>query len=265
MAVNGQPPVFELALQGWRYALAAIHKMPGVIGVATLLLLALSAATLPFLPGPKEEPSVVFQVTDFVVGIAQGFLLTPVAIAMHRFVLLGEVTQRYALTPSDPRFKQFFIWTVVFQFLLGGPNLLISMIGKAGYGTNAALSATLVLLMFAVVAALRMLVLFPAIAVDAPGASWQNAAADTRGHTWRALFLVLLTSIPTIAAGLLLYILWIRPHGPDIAQGVVLAVVQSVLGVLSVCALAAVASRLFVAFASRLNTPFSRPARGPGG
>src|SRR5262249_45865907 len=39
-----------------------------------------------------------------VAQIAVGFVMAPYLIAVHRFILLGEVTPRYDLVPGDPRF-----------------------------------------------------------------------------------------------------------------------------------------------------------------
>ena len=37
---------------------------------------------------------------------------------------------------------------------------------------------------------------FPAIAVDAVGATWSNARNDTKGHSWRVLFVFICTLLP---------------------------------------------------------------------
>lgn len=248
------PPIFDTVLQGWRYAFAALSRMPGVLGVAMLVLLALNVATIPLLPGPQEEPSPGTQIIGFLIGIVQGFLLTPVAIAMHRFVLLGEVAPRYALNPSEPRFMRFFTFTVVYQLLMGVPSSLMSIAGKTQTVAGGVLAFLFfVLLIVAIIVSLRLLILFPAIAVDAPGATWRNAMADTKGHTWRVFFIVLLTSIPMLALAVPLYFLLGWPDGPSFTGGIVLSAVQSVAGVLGLCAFAAVASRLFAALSNRLN------------
>src|SRR5262245_15163961 len=44
-------------------------------------------------------------------------LVTPFLIAVHRFIILGEVTQEYRLDWRDRRYQQFFGWTFV-VFLL---------------------------------------------------------------------------------------------------------------------------------------------------
>lgn len=111
-----------------------------------------------------------------------------------------------------------------------------------------------VLFVVAVIAAIRMLILFPAVAVDAPGAGWRNAVDDTKGHTWRVFFIVLLTSMPfTVLSTPLTFLR--APPGPGLAGGVVWAVAETTLSVLGIAALAAVASRLYRAFSVRLGRP----------
>src|SRR5438105_6049851 len=48
----------------------------------------------------------------FVIGLVQALLLTPYMIAVHRFIILGEVTPRYELATRDPRFQAFFAWSI---------------------------------------------------------------------------------------------------------------------------------------------------------
>jgi len=256
MATSDKPPIFGLALQGWRYAFAALSRMPGVLGVAMAIVLVSSAITLMLVPDSKEEaPGLFAQLLGVLIGIVQGFFLTPVAIAVHRFVLLGEVTERYVLNPSEPRFKQFFIWTVIYQLMISAPSLLL-----AGPAENAAaLALSLPLFIIVTIVALRLIILFPAIAVDAPGTAWQNAVEDTKGHAWRIFFIVVLVSIPMLAVLLppSLLLGWPKPTG--IVTGLAFAALQSVVSVLAICAYAAVASLLFASFSNRLNVPFSTP------
>src|SRR4051812_3989344 len=53
------------------------------------------------------------------------------------------------------------------------------------------------------VIAIRTILLFPAVAVDAPGANWRQAMADTAGHAWDILFIMsvaMLTPIFVVCA-----------------------------------------------------------------
>ena len=253
MATDERPAIIGSPIEGWRYAFAALSRMPGVLGVAMGIMLALNIVTLPLLPAPQAEPTLGMQVVSFLTSIASGFILTPVAIAMHRFVLLGEVAQRYSLNPSEPRFMRFFTFTVVYQLLVSVPGTL-SLAGKSGTGLGVALALVFfVLFIVAVIASLRLLILFPAIAVDARGADWRNAMTDTKGHTWRVFFIAILATLPSLIVLLPLYFTLTWPDGPGLAGGIVLSATQAIVSVLTICALAAVASRLFAAFANKLN------------
>ena len=254
MAAGEHPPIVELTIQGWRYAFVALSRMPAVLGLAMLIMFALNVATLPLFPGPQAEPGFAAQAIGTLSGIVTGFLLTPVAIAMHRFVLLGEVAQRYALAPSEPRFMRFFVFTVVYQLLIGVPGSLMSLAGKSETGLGVALALVFfALFVVAVIASVRLLILFPAIAVDARGAEWRNAMADTKGHSWRVLFVMILATIPSLIVTMPLYFTLAWPDGPGFSGGIFLGAVQSVVSVLTLCAFAAIASRLFAAFANKLN------------
>ena len=259
-----RPPVFGTAIDGWRYAFAAMSRMPIVLGsafVVVLLLNVVRAMLQPSIdPDPTTESFSQFILTTIVIelaiGIAQGFLLTPVAIAVHRFVLLGEVEGRYALTPSEPRFLRFFIFTLVFQMLAFLPMSLMSLLGKAASGGASLIVilfvAVLVLTIVTVIASLRVLILFPAIAVGAPGADWRHAMEDTKGHTWRVFFIVIVTAILP-----LLLILFLIPLGVWASTSgigaIAMSVVSALVGVLMLAAFAAVASKLFAFLANKLN------------
>ena len=271
-AVDEYIAVFDAAEQGWRDALAAIPKMPVVLGVAVLVVLALGV--LPLEPDTITNPSsdqlfwfhVHADIAKILILIAHSFLLTPVAIAIHRFVLLGEVTARYEIRLS-PRFLRFFLFSLMFQIVIVAPGW-VGRIAAWIHGFEDGLArsviffpsllvAVLASVLVAAVAALRMLILFPAVAVDVPGAGWRNAMADSKAHTLRIFFVVLVTAIP---------IYGLRSSLPDF-ESYILSHLRSALAiadltfniayaaieVFALCAFAAVASRLFAAFANKLN------------
>ena len=54
---------------------------------------------------------------------------------------------------------------------------------------------------------LRMTLILPAIATDAPCATWVNAYQDTRGHSWGILLTYLAGEVPCVLAGVALMVL----------------------------------------------------------
>jgi len=107
MAASMDLPIIETALQGWRDAAAAREKMPTLFWIAIAIMIAL--AILHVLLGGLSFFSFIVSV---IFGLAQALALTPLAIAVHRFVLLDEARDAYDFAPGDPRFQKFFLFTI---------------------------------------------------------------------------------------------------------------------------------------------------------
>jgi hypothetical protein len=245
-----QRSVIGWGITAWRDAFDAVSKMPVALSIATLAVLALIAVTAPLL----ERVEVGGELLGFLVGIVQGFLLTPVAIAVHRFVLLGERAGGYRLDPREPRFWRFFVFTVIIQVIIAVPSALVGAIDNVS-GPLAAVVGVLgfALLIVALIVMLRTLILFPAIAVDAKGTDWGNALRDSKGHSWRLLFIVIVVGTPLIVVYLPFFFWLWWPDGPTGTGAIVMAVLEAVETVLATAAYAALASRLFAALGDRLT------------
>ena len=189
------------------------------------------------------------------------FLLTPFFLAVHRFLLLGEEPTRYDFKPSSPRFQLFFGWLAVSVVLINFPSTLAGVIEARNplyYFGRSSLDFDFTIVTAARIAALmllqQLLVLFPAAAVDAPGAGWQNAIRDTRSHIW---FVLAVTILPFIPIGLLnLAIAPLFRFSPMTLTGAVAGLAWFGAMLLIVSTLGAViASRLYQVIGDRLNTP----------
>jgi hypothetical protein len=134
---------------------------------------------------------------------------------------------------------------VVRPLTLGTPPLV---------GTAIELAATVIV----VFVALRLSILFPAVAMDAPGASGPNAFADTGGHVIRILLILVLTVVPVIALFLLIALAVFSPDsiaGEFNAGSAAFAVALVVLQLVVYSLLVAVTSRVFQAYAKRVLEP----------
>jgi hypothetical protein len=139
------------------------------------------------------------------------FLLVPFLIAVHRFILLEEMQEHYLVEPKHPRTLRFFGSWIVLSLVAVVPTLVAS----------SALAAVrlidwwiwiliLPLVLLPIMLCLRMTLLFPAIAVDAPGASWLNAYHDTKGHSWGIFLIYLCATIPAVVVwAVLMATLWL--------------------------------------------------------
>jgi hypothetical protein len=280
MAADTRPPIFGTAMEGWRYVFAAVSRMPIVLGAGMVAWLAVSVVRQWFAPdlanlflqteaagGPDFAFFQRFQ-TDHVVGfllmVVRAFLITPVLIAMHRFVLLGEVSPYYTINPSQPRFMRFFLFSIVFQLLFRIPWIGMTAFSNAASapGLSGPLAligglASVALGIVLLVVAARLLILFPAIAVEARGAEWRNAIADSRGNMWRMVLTIIVTALPVGFVSLVVggATGWIfAATAADLMQPVLIVTIMlSVMTVLMMSAFAAVASRFFAAFANKLS------------
>jgi hypothetical protein len=191
------------------------------------------------------------------------FLLTPFFLAVHRFVLLGEEPTRYDFEPSSPRFQLFFGWLAVIAFLASFPAILTALmeakgpvyyVGRPPAGLDPGILTAAGIVAWLILQ--QLLVLFPAVAVDAPGAGWQNAIRDTGSHFWYALAVTILPTIPIKLLSLALVALLKAWTTPGSLTGLVASLlwVGTMLLITSTL-LAVIASRLYQVIGERLNAP----------
>ena len=62
-----------------------------------------------------------------IVTILYYVLITPFLIAVHRFIILGEVTHEYRLDLRDRRFLLFFGWAFVMFLMTRWPALVVAL------------------------------------------------------------------------------------------------------------------------------------------
>jgi hypothetical protein len=241
MAKDTDVPIVETAIQGWRDAMAARERMPMLFWIAGAVVIGLGI--LHVIVGYGIILSLIF-------AIAQAAALTPLAIGVHRFVLLGEARDGYEFAFGDARFQKFLIYIVALEVLRELPPII-----AFPFAFVAGFLHGLVLIVLAVIAAVitvRCMILFAAIAVDAPGADWRNALADSRGHSWPIFLVLLCTAAPAIIVAMIVTaILGFSLLTAALAFGVIVpAIIVALTG-----AVAAVVSRLFAAYSSQLGRP----------
>src|SRR5580692_3496725 len=144
------------------------------------------------------------ELTGEALGLAQNaveaFLLTPIVMAIHRFVILDKITPNYTVPIGEPAFGIFFAWLLALKVLIGLPFDLLGVLQTFNWSPQASVLAVALALIAAVGVSLRLTILFPALAVEAPGATPSHALADTKGHVLRLLALFFLALAPWLAA-----------------------------------------------------------------
>ena len=241
MATGTDIPIIETAMQGWRDAMAARERMPMLFWIAGAVVVGLGI--LHVIVGGEIILSLIF-------AIAQAAALTPLAIGVHRFVLLGEAHDGYDFAFGDARFQKFLLYIVALEVLRELPRII-----AFPFAFVAGFLHGLVLVVLGIVAAIisvRCMILFAAIAVDAPGADWRNAIADSKGHSWRIFLVLLCTVAPAIiVAAIVMAILGFSLLTAALAVAVIIPAIVVAL----TAAVAAAVSRLFAAYSSQLGRP----------
>jgi hypothetical protein len=197
---------------------------------------------------------IVGEPLGFVMGAVQSFLLTPFMIAVHRFIILDEVTPGYALDPSKPTFRLFFGWLVALSAVGSLVLWTYGLLTALSAPMMAAIVPTALVLVVVVIVSVRLTVLFPAIAVDLPGAQASNAWADTKGHAFGILVIFALALLPLLAISLATTLM-LGPKALDVGSPTAIAgLVQSAVmhaATLTLCV--AIASRVFQTLGDRMR------------
>jgi hypothetical protein len=245
----GRLPIGRATVVAYYDVLHAAQAMRGLFLLALLTVLFIDVTGYflsPDLPATAiGNPQRV--VTAAAVGIPlrilRAVLLTPVLVAVHRFILLGDASDRYAIEPHSPRFFRFVFWSLALPALFYGPGVLWLALSLAlGLPLTIGFVGLPICLVVGVIVDLRLTVLLPAIAVDAPGATASNSIADTRGFAIDIFLIYLLALLPIFATQSVLR----RLNAPviDVALGVIFDVAVVVL-------LVVISSRVFQAVADR--------------
>ncbi len=178
-----------------------------------------------------------------VVRALWAFFLTPVYLAVHRYIILGEVTSGYALAIEQRRFQRFFLCTLVLYAIW----LLPSVPGFFGH-SGVTVVAMLIVSLVCTFVSTRLIILFPAIAVDAPGTSFGNAFDDTKGYFWRIFGILVVATLPIVVAAIAIG-LWLGPlSAATKLMSAVMNMPTMALGI-------AIASRLYLGLSDRLGQP----------
>ncbi len=256
MTTQTKPAIIGTAVTAWGDAFRAISAMPLVAGIGLVIVIVLSFSSFWLITDPYGlATSHWLPVVTLISSAVQGLLLAPLAIAVHRYVLLGEVTDRYPLDPSNPRYVRFAGFAVLVNILWSLPGTIDGLrldAAQDSSGTALLGLASSVIFIVIIVVVVRRAILFPAIAIDAPGASWKNAQRDTKGSSWRVAWIFVCVAVPAAILGSLLYYVVLQP-GINNSSQLVFSLLGAIIEVPAVCACAAAASHIYRARANALE------------
>jgi hypothetical protein len=245
-------PILRAVSRAYEDVWRVLFALRTLVVCALLIILAVKVAE-DFVPMRVWNGPLLGHFLDFVLSAMQSFCLTPIMIAIHRFIILDEVTPSYAVDPGQPSFIAFFSWLVALSLLSDAVLSVQEVLTAIGFSAATAIGPTLMVTIVVTIVSLRLTILFPAVAVGARGAIAANALADSKGHvlTIFLIFLLALLPLAALAVGVTLLL------GPGVMiPGTPVAIIRLVVAsaihttVLTLCV--AIASRLFQAIGSRL-------------
>jgi hypothetical protein len=215
-------PIWQTAISGYGDGIGALFRD----GRLFRYFIYASALTLILIGGQlyvslgdawmSEPKTPAAQMTNLLfsllVSVAYAIAVSPLTVALHRKLLLGEAPNELYLAAmfrgnhlrvavaTMAVYGLFFIAdlsTYPIIYLVYGVNPLDAAALAVAYAAQPTIALVVMLLTFgaSLLAALisaRFAFAFPAIATDAPGASLGTSFATTRGSTWRLFFVFLL-------------------------------------------------------------------------
>ena len=233
----------------------ALRAMPLLTACAALIILAIEVGQ-DLVPRRIWDTELSGTLLDLAVDIVRGFCLAPYMIAVHRFVILGEVTRGYIVDPSEPRFLRFVGLLVAFSVMTSIAFALPVLLLAAGMTGAVPLVLLLAGVAAIVILAFRLSVLFPALAVDAKHANAPNALEDTKGHLFQIFLVFALTLLPcAVVAIVVTFVLGPGVGRPGSLAAIAHLVAGAIIQTVTIPLCVAAASRLYQAIGNRLGPP----------
>jgi hypothetical protein len=249
-----QIPILRTAVASWCDALRAIEDVGVSFAVVVTVLLGLNYVGVAHWGDSSPISPMVGLLTLF---LGQPFVLTALAIAVHRTLLLQRTD--IGFFADYPRYLRYFGWVVLLLGLCQVPLLLLDFaLSKEVLSVGTGISILLLVGMVAVFA--RILIFFPALAIHAPGARIGNALRDSRRLGGRIMVIMICTLMPLLAVGaIVIDFLEDIQSGPF---GTFLTLEARALGAaIATTVVATTASRLYSSYADSLGRPATSTLR----
>jgi hypothetical protein len=209
-SMSVRPSGWRIASRAWRSVFQAMARMPVLFVSAFVLFLMLQAfALVPVNHAVMQRlPLWSFFAGALVQNIASALLTAPVAVAVHRWVLLNDV-QRGGLSWKPPYTRLFFLWALTLHLVymvMSLPTMMFTaeMVRSGIVGKRPAPGILLNLLpvLAVMVVSVYLALVFPDVAIGEPSTSWiarmKTSAARVRGNFWLLVRAAILAFLPLI-------------------------------------------------------------------
>lgn len=198
---DGRLPRMRTVGLAYRDVVRVFRAMPALVGIALAILIVLNLIDVLFFGGPAQSSAFTFMAE-----IVRSFLLAPFLIAVHRYVLLDEITPRFVIAPRERRFLRFFGWSWLLSALWTVEAQILGSLPESELSLPVAVTFGAVTVIFVSIVTVRLTTLFPAIAVDTPGATAANAFANTKGYFWTIFTITLMALLSVVVVEVVLLV-----------------------------------------------------------
>jgi hypothetical protein len=255
-------PVVATVAAAYREWWRACSALRTLVFSAFVILLA-AAAVSDVIPQRFWDQGLLGEVLSLALQAIRSVLLAPILIGIHRFVILDEPARGYAFPAGQPEFWTFVAWLFGLDFLTGLPIDLLGLMQTLNVPVWTSTFIFIVMLAVAVILALRLSILLPAIAVDAPGIKPALALADTRGYALRMLAITVLAVIPWLAVSAIgTWLIGRRIAVVGSFPAMFGLLMGGALQTISLSLMAVVVSLVFVALGAKTKRSIAPSARG---
>ena len=223
--ISVRPSGWQIASRAWRSVFQAMGRMPVlfVSAFVVFLLLQVFALVLVNHAVMKSLPVWSFFAGAFVQNIVSSLVTAPVAVAVHRWVLLHDV-QPGGLSWKPPYTRLFFLWALALHLVymvMSLPTMAFTagMVRSGVVGTRPQPGVFLNLLpvLAVMIASIYLALVFPDVAIGEPSASWiaraKASMARVRGNFWLLVRAAILAFLPLIVVQIVLALVATRVSG----------------------------------------------------
>lgn len=251
--INHQPSFWGYFPLAYRDAIRVIPQMwPALlIVVAAVIVMGFVGNLLGNFVGTRLGHGVL----DLLVSAGTAWLISPYLISIYRAVATDEIITRPESLRGEPATQRFAAWSALTAFIIGMPDILYSIFGptvppdqitEANINAGAMLGI-LVLTVGVWIFSVRATTLMPLLALDPNRASLPAAFAQSKGHFWYIVGVLLITMVPLVLGGVLVTAVVAGMFGP--LAPIVLVPVGAALTGLTLVTAIAVSTRLYQRYA----------------
>ena len=210
-SISTRPPAWEIASRAWRSVFQAVGRMPLLFVSACVLFLALQVFAQAMAHYLRGGPRWFYLAELAIRTVLAAALTAPVAVAVHRWVLLNEVQP--GIVSWRPAYTRlFFLWALALRLaylVVTLPSVLpvLDVTYRASRAAHMILWA-LVLGAVLTVASAYVALVFPDVALGEPAASWRERLRKSvhrlQGNFWLLVWAAIMAFLPLVLVRILM-------------------------------------------------------------